>query len=327
VSVLVTVSSVTLLLLDLVHMPPLASSVRVYWEVTRAWGFVFAIDTYDTHLWLSLTLGAAAVVAGSTVIHHTREKLGLQGYTGELLTAFANTSQWVAIISFGLSLALARGTHSEGDYGVGLTQWALAALALGGLCGVLFSLFIGRDTEPQRVFLAGIGVVIFASGIGTALGVSPLFVNWVLGLTVAFTSTHAGLVVSAMERMQHPLFVLIMIFAGAMWQPVSGWLWVLPGVYVLIRYASRLFFVPLFARALLDAPQVTLANGLWSQGTLAVAIAVNFSQRYPELSRVALTTVLLGVLLSELFSHRLLRAVLVDSGEVSDGRALREELP
>jgi hypothetical protein len=112
-----------------------------------------------------------------------------------------------------------------------------------------------------------------------------------------------------------------------MWQPVSGWLWVLPGVYVLIRYASRLFFVPLFARALLDAPQVTLANGLWSQGTLAVAIAVNFSQRYPELSRVALTTVLLGVLLSELFSHRLLRAVLVDSGEVSDGRALREELP
>jgi hypothetical protein len=323
--VLVVVAAASLLALDLLRVPPLADSQRLYWEVTRGAGWVLAVDTYDTHLWLALALGSAAVVAGSLVIRRTREQLGSAGNVGELLIAFADTSQWVAIISFGLVLALARGTSHDIVDGAGATEWALAALALGSLCGVLFSLFIGRDTEPQRVFLAGIGVVIFASGIGTALGVSPLFVNWILGLTVALTSTHAALVAQAMDRMQHPLYVLIMIFAGAMWRPVDGLIWLLPVVYVAVRYASRLLFVPLFARALLEVPPVTLANGLWSQGTLAVAIAVNFSQRYAELSRVALSTVLLGVLLSELFSHRLLRALLVDSGEVRDGPQVREE--
>jgi hypothetical protein len=324
-AVLLFVAGSTLLALDLLHLEPMAGSERLYLEVTRAFGWVIAVDTYDTHLWLSLALGSSAVVAGPMVIRRTREQLRSEGDVGELLTAFADTSQWVAIISFGLVLALVRGSSSTGVYGAGLTGWALFALALGGLCGVLFSLFIGRDTEPQRVFLAGIGVVIFASGIGTALGVSPLFVNWVVGLTVALTSTHAGLVATAMARMQHPLFVLIMIFAGAMWRPVSGALWLLPVIYVVVRYVSRLLFVPVFARALLEVPPVTLANGLWSQGTLAVAIAVNFSQRYPELSRVALTTVLLGVLLNELFSHRLLRALLVDSGEISDRPLVPEE--
>jgi hypothetical protein len=324
-SVLLAVAGAVLFALDLLHVTPPPGSMRLSWEVTRFSGWVVAVHTYDAFLWLALALGASAVVAGSIVIRHTRERLGVLGDVGELLTSFANTSQWVAIISFGLSLALARSTGTSHLYGVGLTEWALAALALGGLCGVLFSLFIGRDTEPQRLFLAGVGVVIFASGIGTALGVSPLFVNWVVGLTVVFTSTHAAAVTTAMERMQHPLFVLIMIFAGAMWRPVSGNLWLLPVVYVAVRHVSRLSFVPLFARALLDPPQVTLANGLWSQGTLAVAIAVNFSQQFPELSRITLSTVLAGVLLSELFSHRLLRAVLIDSGESSDGPLVQKE--
>lgn len=324
-SVLIAVAAAILLSLDLLKVEPPAGARPLTWEVTRISGWVVAVQTYDVFLWLSLSLGAAAVVAGSLVIDRTRARLGVQGDVGELLNSLANTSQWVGIISFGLALALARSTGQTSAHGVGLTEWALAALSLGGLCGVLFSLFIGRDTESQRVFLAGVGVVIFASGIGTALGVSPLFVNWVVGLTVAFTSSHAAAVTAAMERMQHPLFVLIMIFAGAMWRPVSGTLWLLPVVYVVVRYVSRLSFVPVFTRALLDPPRVTLANGLWSQGTLAVAIVVNFSQRFPELSRIALTTVLSGVLLSELFSHRLLRAVLIDSGESSDGTLVQKE--
>ena len=46
-----------------------------------------------------------------------------------------------------------------------------------------------------------------------------------------------------------------------------------------------------------------------------MAIALSVAQRFPERAPLVLTTVLVGVLASELFSHRLLRAVLVDSGE------------
>ncbi len=316
--VLIAVSGATLLALDLLGVAPPRGSLPLSLPVMRGFGYTLTLKSYDAHVWLSLIVGAAAAVSASGVITRTRERLGAAGETGQLLTTLADTSQWVAIIALGLVLAVGRSTSAVTAYGVGLTEWALAALALGGLCGVLFSLFIGREIDPQRVFLAGLGVVIFASGIGTALGVSPLFVNWIVGVTVALTSTHADAVASAMERMEHPLYVLIMIFAGAMWQPVVGWIWILPLVYVAARYLGRAFFVPLFARALLAPPRVSLAHGLWSQGTLAVAVAVNFSHRYPELASIALTTVLGGVLLNELLSHRLLRAVLIDSGESRD---------
>lgn len=325
VSVLGAVAMAMLLALDLLGVAPPADAKLFRWEITRIYGWVLSVECYDAHLWLALVVGASAVVTTSAVIQRTREQLGVSGATGELLTLLAEISQWVAIVALGMVLAVARSTSTLDAHGLGLTEWALVALTLGGLCGVLFSLFIGRDTEPQRIFLAGVGVVIFASGIGTALGVSPLFVNAIMGLTVALTSTHAEAVTRAMERMQHPLFVLIMLFAGAMWQPVTGLLWLLPLLYVLVRFAARALFVPLFAHALLEPQRATLAHGMWSQGTLAVAVALNFSQRYPDLSKVALSIVLPGVLLSELFSHRLLRAVLVDSGESSDRPLVSED--
>jgi hypothetical protein len=318
VFVLASVAGAMLLGLDLLGVAAPEEAKAVAWTVFRGFGVVVEVHTYDAHLWLSLAVGASAVVAASGVIQRTRDQLGGKGPTGELLTTLADTSQWVAVIALGVVLAVARGTTATGALGTDLTTWAVAASLLGASCGLLFSMFIGRESDPQRVFLAGVGAVIFASGIGAALGVSPLFVNWIVGVTVALTSAHAEAVAQAMERVQHPLFVLIMIFAGAMWEPVHGALWLLPGIYLLSRVLSRALFVPLFARALLTVPRVRLSNALWSQGTLAVAVAINFSQRYPELSRIALSTVLIGVLASELFSHRLLRAVLVDSGESSD---------
>jgi hypothetical protein len=59
-----------------------------------------------------------------------------------------------------------------------------------------------------------------------------------------------------------------------------------------------------------------LGNGLLSQGTLAVAIGVNFAQRFPTFASLILTTVLVGTLLSDLFSARALRSLLADAGEL-----------
>jgi len=49
-----------------------------------------------------------------------------------------------------------------------------------------------------------------------------------------------------------------------------------------------------------------------------VAIGMNFAIRFPEFASLILTTVLVGTLLSDLFSMRSLRALLADAGELTD---------
>lgn len=297
---------------ELLALPVPENSEWFTFELYRAFDFRLVLSFADANLWLGVAVGSAACVASASLVETTRARLGVEGPHGAVLSAMAETSQWVGITGVGMALAMAR--SSTTSLGVGLTEWALIALSLGGICGVLFSLFIGRETDPHRVFLAAIGAVTFASGIGNALGVSPLFVNLVAGWTVARTSHHARAVQREMQRLSHPLFVMTMLLAGAMWVPVSGVLWLLPVGYVVVRVVSRYVFVTAFTQALLEA-RPRLYNGLWSQGTVAAAIAVSVAQRFPQHAATVLSTVLLGSLVSELFSHRLLRAVLVDAGE------------
>ena len=311
-AVLLSVAGACVWVAELIHLPVPANETWTVIEVYRAFDYRLVLRFADANLWFGLAIGSAACVASTTLIENTRARLGGSGAQGDVLAALAETSQWIGVTGLGLSLAGAR--SSTYGLGVGLTEWALIALTLGGVCGVLFSLFIGRESDPHRVFLAAVGAVTFASGIGNALGVSPLFVNLVAGWTVARTSSHAPAVLREMQRMSHPLFVMTMLLAGAMWVPVTGWPWILPLVYVVVRALSRLLFVSVFTQALLDGSP-RLYNGLWAQGTVAVAIAVSVAQQFPDRAAVVLTTVLMGVLASELFSHRLLRSVLVDAGE------------
>jgi hypothetical protein len=183
----------------------------------------------------------------------------------------------------------------------------------------LFSLFLGHETGQSKVFLATVGLVTFAAGAGSALSISPLFVNLITGLTVAFTSSHSGRLHKELDRLQHPLFVLLMIFAGALWShPQDPTLWGLPLAYAAIRYLVRRFSTRATAMAAGDdslrVPK--LGDGLMGQGTLAIAIAVEFSLRFTHHSSLVLTIVLFGTLLTDLWSRGALRSLLATAGEL-----------
>lgn len=279
----------------------------------------YALDLHipSQSLWLAVSLGAAASVASPHVVETTAKLLGSRGKIAHGLKVAATVGQVVAVTALGLVLAAARATSSAHDLGMAVHEWSLTAAGVGVVCGLLFSLFIGRETDTTRIFLATLGAVTFASGIGVAVGLSPLFVNLLAGVTVSMTSPHAGTLLRELDRLQHPLFVLLMIFAGAMWSPAPALAWLLPLVYVVLRVLARRLFTGVAARFAAHVPQHAsrLGNGLLSQGTVAVAIAVNFAQRYPQLASVVLTTVLAGALISDLWSTRALRSLLLDAGE------------
>jgi hypothetical protein len=179
--------------------------------------------------------------------------------------------------------------------------------------GVLFHLFLGpRDTgsEPgadSRLFVALAGAIVVASGASYYLNLSPLFTNLVLGFILANSGGAHRDVTRLLLATERPVYLALLVFAGAAWTPESVDLLFLAPAFVLVRLAAR-FFGGRVAGEHVAPPELRtprLARGLLAQGGLAVAIAVNYTQVRPDLNpRLVLTATLLSVLLFEIVGGR-----------------------
>jgi hypothetical protein len=169
------------------------------------------------------------------------------------------------------------------------------------------------------VFLAMVGILLFASGAAFFLNLSPLLVNLVLGLVLAQTpqgrQLHPQLV-----RTAGPARLVLLLFAGAHWRPVP----LLPALGVVLGYLALRLLGRLLSSAIatLGTPlRMDLFRGGMAQGDVAVAMALSFRLVYEGLAvDLAYTAVLVGVVMHEIVSPRMLRGLLVDAGE------LREDL-
>jgi Kef-type K+ transport system membrane component KefB len=286
--------------------------------------YLYQLWAADDALWLALTLGAAAAIASSTAIRATAERWQAEGPPVVLLQDLAAAGQVIAVLLFGLALAGDRAMESANDYGLSLVEWALLIGAAGALTGILFMVFIGGDEDDLRLYLATVGVVIFAAGIGAALGVSPLFVNMVAGLTVAATSAHGDRLRSNLDHLHRPVSILLLVFAGIAWRPVTGWMWLVPVAYLLTRVGSRLLASRWAVSTFVHGVELRrVGGGLIGQGSLAAAIALSYAQGHPHAGHVVLSAVLLPMLVTDLFAVRTLRRVLANAGAIRP-RAKRE---
>lgn len=308
------VAAATLALLETLAPDPDALRYQLFAFVVGD-TIVFA-EAGSGNVSLALAIGCAAAVSSPVLIAQSASLHRARGPTLDTLLGYAMVGQLVAIAVFGVTLAWARAAESADIFRIPIGLWAAVTVAAGILIGLLFNLFIGRDRDEMKIYVAALGTVIFAAGTGSALGVSPLVVNLIAGVVVSFTSRHASRLEVTLTPIRHPILVLLRLFAGALWVPIAGLLWLLPPVYVACRFLARWFTTWASAWLVRKIPRVPrLGFGLVGQGGLAVAIAVSYAQRFPENGPIALTTILGGILLSDLWSYRAVRRILADAGE------------
>jgi hypothetical protein len=228
----------------------------------------------------------------------------------------------IAVLLSGLALAGDRAVTGGGAQSMSLAEWSLLIVAVGGVSGMLFTVFIG-GTEAEggegdlRLYLATLGLVIFAAGIGAALGVSPLFVNLVAGMTVAATSAQGERLRVNLEQLHRPVAILILVFAGVAWQPLPGWLWLVPLGYLLARLLARTVATRWAVATFVHGVESRrLGVGLLGQGTLPAAIALSYGLQHPELGALVASAVLVPMLVTDLFASRALRGVLANLGAI-----------
>lgn len=296
---------------------PAPAEFQVTKELGRVGSYIFELHFSSDAMWTALVLGCVAGTVSTSLVGRVCEAVGASGRVTRFAKSGSAVAQNVSVILFGLTLSSMRAASHETALQLSVIEWAVASVGAALGTGLLFTLFIGREDEPSRIFLATIGLVTFASGVGVALEISPLFINLLAGITVAATSNHADRVRVHLDRLQHPLFVLITIFAGAHWLPTSGWLWLLPLAYVAVRVLAGTLLTPVMARLFMnEAPRgLRLGRAFLSQGTMAIAIGLNDALWRPEHAPLVLTTVLVGAFACDLVSDRTLSRLLADAGE------------
>ena len=133
-----------------------------------------------------------------------------------------------------------------------------------------------------------------------------------IGAILANTARNRHEIGVVLHRVQRPLYLVLLIFAGAAWRvPGSGWL--IPLVaFVAVRLVAKLGGARLATR--LSGMSGVLGRdwglALAGQGSLAAALALNYRIfDDSDLSNVVFTIALVSVLATDLLSARVVRAV------------------
>ncbi|MEQ8280506.1 MAG: hypothetical protein RMA76_14320 [Deltaproteobacteria bacterium] len=269
-------------------------------------------------LWPVVTIGSAAATISTAAVESGVRLHRARGDATDMLRGFALTGSVFGVAISGTALALSRSAQASNRFTLTQTEWLVALILLGVSCGVLFALFMGKDREEgdDRLFLATVGIVIFASGMASAAGMSPLLLNAIVGVVVSLIAKDSGLLHVKLARLERPAVTTVLIFAGAMWSPVFGVWWLAPLVYVAVRLLTLRVAANIAVDLFDDLPRVHRAgSALWAQGGISAAIAVSYAQVYPAQSSIVLTTVLAALVVQDLSSGAALGRFLVDAGE------------
>src|SRR6185312_1143270 len=113
--------------------------------------------------------------------------------------------------------------------------------------GVLFHLFLGPvsqldETEGEsRLFVALAGAIVVASGASYYLNLSPIYTTLVLGFILANSGSSHRDVTRLLLATERPVYLALLIFAGAAWSPGPVDLLFIAPLFVVVRLAARFF--------------------------------------------------------------------------------------
>lgn len=275
-----------------------------------------------------LTAAATAAVSTPAGVAIVTRNFTVEAKLAQLLFYVASLDALVGILALQLTYAVYRPVPVPAA--LGWPVWLGMAVAAGVIFGVFF-LWLARP-KPVRdeltLFLLGLGI--FSSGTALYLGASPLFVAAITGMLIGNLSPSRSRVYSILHAWDKPIYVIVLILAGAM-ITLSTWV-VLPlaAGYLLLRGAGKAL-AGAVASVVVPLPfriPATTGFGLIPQGGISLAMALSAALTYgaiagsgAEAVRIGFTTIVIAVAASELVGPFLTRDLLRRAGEVGPGSA------
>ncbi|MGD2152990.1 MAG: cation:proton antiporter [Gemmatimonadales bacterium] len=302
-------------------------------QAVVAFGIVFVAGYLIADAWLPLRMEVVVLVVAATACVSTPAAIALisnayktRGRVARLLFYIASLDAAVGIAALGLT----HSAHHSGVLGGGggvqsLFEWFAFSVLLGLFFGILFLSLTRVRPRTQELLLLLIGLVLFAAGTAFYLSLSPLFICMIAGIVIGNLSPMRRRAYTALSEWEKPIYIILLVLAGALLEFASWWIAPLVAAYVGLRILAK-WLGGLLASKLrprdLNLPG-TFGLALTPQGGISLAMAISFVLIYnptrPELSAaisVFFATLVIAVGITDLIGPFLVRAVLERAGEL-----------
>ncbi|MDP8245073.1 MAG: hypothetical protein P9L94_13400 [Candidatus Hinthialibacter antarcticus] len=277
--------------------------------------------------------GAAATVSTYSALALIQRDAPVRSRTSKLLQLLTDLRSPMAVAGMGLWYALFHASTEIQNAISNNTQstrviepvmsgagWVVVTLLLGLALGWMLHYLTSERLREKELLLLVAGSVILSGGLSSYMHLSPLFVNLVMGVTLAnLPNFSLGRITKVLLTAEKPFFVIFMILVGAMWPPVTPVVLLLTGIYVAVRAVSlitsawlgRLWWPQGPMR-----PPALLGLAMFPFGGLSIAMAVDFHLIRPgDLAETALGVIILAVLINQLIGPALMGRVIRSSKE------------
>ena len=272
----------------------------------------------------SLVLGAiAAATAPAATLMVVRQYKAKGPLTSTLLPVVA-IDDAVALMLFGISVAIAKAINAQGSVslvGTLLTPLVeiVGALILGAILGVTISFLTKWFTGRGNRISVALSMILIAIGISNLLGVSALLANMMMSAVYVNTSKECPKVFELVDRITPPLFILFFFLSGADLDirilPSVGFIGVL---YIIFRVVGKILGVAIGAKISNASPVVRKYLGftLIPQAGGAIGLAGSAMTIVPEYGAQIQTVVLCGTVIYELVGPIATKLALIKAGEI-----------
>lgn len=314
------------------HIIAFGQAALTFFVVLAAvFGGAAALGIADRELALLLTIAAAiasvSTPAGIAIV-------AARGDVRRLLFFIAALDGVVAILALDVAYAWFHDVIRPGTDAAPGWFWGLSSIGLGIVCAITF-LWLGRlrpNREELVLYLLGISAL--SAGAALQLQLSPLFVGMVLGAVVVNLSPDGDRIFRAMGAWEKPIYVILLLLAGALLRFPTWWIVPLALVFALLRAAAKVFANAVMVSATRrprDTPR-GIGMGLISQGGISLAMVLSAVLTLGPLGievfgfaavDLLFSTVVIGVVLSELVGPVLVAKVLTSAGELGSRPAQR----
>src|SRR5690606_28725826 len=298
------------------------TTAAAYFAFSSGYFFPVGAPGTDTvvgprQLWMAAAVMGCAAAAGSVApLELLESRYTLAGEMPERIRRMAGLSDLLAIVVFGLIFCVLHPVDPSAPVQPSPTEWAVVSIGLGGLLGVLFTPFLGEDDSENGRFLAMVGIIVLASGAAYFLDLSPLLVNLCLGAVLVNTARTGPQINATLERTKRPMALVLLVFAGALWRPVDPFLGAALSLgYIVLRLGGKA--IGTYLAAWRSPLRGDYHRGLIAHGEVSVAMAVSVRLVFEgEAVDLAYTAILASVVVNDLFAPRILRGLLIDTGDI-----------
>lgn len=275
---------------------------------------------------IALLLGAIASATAPAATVMVIKQYNAKGPVSEMLLSVVAIDDAVALILFGLSMAVVNSMTNPGEASMTMSVIMpvveiIGSFVVGVILGILFKIPLKYFRKDSNRLIITTGFVFLASSIASMLGLSPLLLCMSMGAVVVNIVGSAKSIFSLADRVTPPLYLMFFVVSGAGLD-----ITILPKVgligfmYIITRFLGKV--LGSYAGAIITkAPETVkkyLGFTLIPQAGVAIGLSLLASQKLPAYAATIRTVVLAATFIYELVGPVLTKISLKKAGEITE---------